>query len=370
MKHAFLFLASLLSFCSLESLRAATQVEGVATYEVFRNGGEKPLLRVGENFSAIFQGDKWLVDTKLVSIQPPAPPQLFCPLKQEAGSDGGDSYFLKVTPYGTNQDLGGWVEPGSIPNMAQSPSVTLIWLAYCSGSYLAKAEPELKPVWIPSLDENQNRQGKCLMAVNFQQNTNNPEFFDQLVYLNDGRFNPCDPSRNYTNVFMPPWNNGFTQAVFQVTKMFTTGQGRSIPADFTFRIFAPGFGTNSSKLIVTCRLHGVITNVSTVVQPPSWLPELPENQKVEVRDYRFTQTVTNWQTVRYAVTNQFYQRTDSNVMAAVRIHAETKSLPPEAVQMREVSKPPINHARAILVAATALLLVLTSVWCLVKKRGR
>jgi hypothetical protein len=369
MKHAFLFLVSLLSFCFLESLRAATQVEGVATYEVFRGGGEKPLLRVEENFSATFENDKWLVNTRLVSIHPIAPPQLFCPAIQKAGSDGGDSYFLKfmLKPDETNQDLVGWVEPGSIPNMAQSPSVTLIWLAYCSGSYLAKAEPELKPVWIPSLDENQNRQGKCLMAVNFQWNTNNPEFFDQLVYLNDGRFDPCDPSRNYTNVFMPPWNNGFTQAVFQVTKMFTTGQGRSVPADFTFRIFAPGFGTNSSKLIVTCRLHGVITNVSTVVQPPSWLPEVPENQKVEVRDYRFTQTATNWQTVRYALTNQFYQRTDSYVGAAVRIHEETKPIQPEAVQMLDFSKQPASHHRAILVAMIALLSVVTSVWWFTKR---
>lgn len=370
MKHAFLFLVSLLSFCFLESLRAATQVEGVATYEVFRSGGEKPLLRVEENFSAIFQGDKWLVDTKLVSIQPPAPPQLFCPLKQEAGSDGGDSYFLKVTPYGTNQDFGGWVEPGSIPNMAQSPSVFLAWLAYCSGSYLTNAgDNELTPGWVSPDEENPNRQGKCEMRVVFRRDPETPEFLDQLYYLSDGRMDPCNPSRDLTNLFMPPWSEGFTQAVFQVNDTIKI-DGRKIPGVFTFELYGVGPERISPKLVLRSRMHGVVTSASTVVQPPSWLPELPENQNVEVRDYRFTQTVTNWQTVRYAVTNQFYQRTDSNVRAAVSIHAETKPLPPEAVQMREVSKPPINHARAILVAATALLLVLTSVWCLVKKIGR
>jgi hypothetical protein len=40
------------------------------------------------------------------------------------------------------------------------------------------------------------------------------------------------------------------------------------------------------------------------------------------------ETVTNWQTVRYALTNQFYQRADSYVTAAVRIHEETKPIQP------------------------------------------
>ena len=81
---------------------------------------------------------------------------------------------------------------------------------------------------------------------------------------------------------------------------------------------------------MACRLHGVVTNVSTELPPASWLPQLPENQSAGVQDYRFTQTVTNWQTVRYEVTNQFYQRTNPIVMAAVRINKETKliTLPP------------------------------------------
>lgn len=332
MKSAFFFGTWAVSLLVSGPLHAATQVEGVATYEVFRNGSEKPLLRVEENFSAIFQDDKWLVDTKLVSIQPSAPPQLFCPTYQKAGSDGGDSYFLKFMPKPnqTSQELLGWVEPGSEPNMAQSPSVTLIWLAYCSGSYLTKSgQNELRPCWGATSDENVIRQGKCIAPVSFRRNSENLEFLDQLSFHNDGRPDLCNPSRSYSNVYWPPWNSGFTQAVFQVTHTLTNQQGRSFPSDFTFELFAPGFRKDLPKLQMSCRLHGVVTNISNQLPPASWLPQLPENQVVGVRDYRFTETVTNWETVRYVVTNQFYQRTNLYVKAIVRINQESKpdSLP-------------------------------------------
>lgn len=304
------------------TLHTAIQIEGNATYSVFQSGSERPSFSVEENFSAIFQGDKWLVNTKLISIKPSAPPQLFCPSYQEAGSDGGDSYFLKymAKPNETNQDLIGWVEPGSEPNMAQSPSVALIWLACCSGSYLSKSgQNDFKPLWGATSDENAIRQGKCILPVSFRRNPNNPEFLDWLNFRNDGRLDLSKPDRSYLNLYMPPWNNGFNQAVFQVNKRFTY-EGRSIPSDFTFEIFAPGISTNSPKLQMTCRLRGTVTNVSTESVPVSWLPKLPKNQSVGVRDYRFTQIVTNWQMVRYKVTNQFYQRTNPIVRRAVRIH--------------------------------------------------
>jgi hypothetical protein len=125
--------------------KAATQVEGVATYEVFENVSQSLGLSVKESFKATFEGGKWLVETKLISTQPAfSQPELFCPPIQAAGSDGGDTYFLKFMPKpgGTDTNLVGWIEPGSIPNEEQSPSVTLIWLAYCSGSYLTNAQTE------------------------------------------------------------------------------------------------------------------------------------------------------------------------------------------------------------------------------------
>ncbi|MGP8021288.1 MAG: hypothetical protein ACLPRE_09925 [Limisphaerales bacterium] len=184
---------------------------------------------------------------------------------------------------------------------------------------------------------------------------------DQLYYLSDGRIDPCNPSRDLTNLFMPPWSEGFTQAVFQVNDTIKI-DGRKIPGIFTFELYGVGPERISPKLVLRSRMHGVVTNVSTVGPPASWLPQLPENQNVEVRDYRFTQTVTNWQTVSYAVTNQFYQRTNSYVGAAVRIHKETKPMQLEAVKIQ-----PVNYSRIIWVGAAVLLLAVTAVWWIAKR---
>ncbi len=199
------------------------------------------------------------------------------------------------------------------------------------------------------------------MRVVFRRDPETPEFLDQLYYLSDGRIDPCNPSRDLTNLFMPPWSEGFTQAVFQVNDTIKI-DGRKIPGIFTFELYGVGPERISPKLVLRSRMHGVVTNVSTVGPPASWLPQLPENQNVEVRDYRFTQTVTNWQTVSYAVTNQFYQRTNSYVGAAVRIHKETKPMQLEAVKIQ-----PVNYSRIIWVGAAVLLLAVTAVWWIAKR---
>src|ERR1035437_5146456 len=139
-------------------LEAATQVEGTATYEVFLKGIRR--LLVEEQFCALVEGERWSINTRLVSTQPPLTrPELFCPQRQSAGSDGNDVYYLKEMAIGTGQAPVGWVEPGPVPNMAQSQTVCLFWMAYCASYYLAKAErQELRPVW--GTDAGRSRRGE------------------------------------------------------------------------------------------------------------------------------------------------------------------------------------------------------------------
>lgn len=329
MSSSLLLRLLLASVCFLASpvlpLKAAIQMEGVATYEVF--GQHNRTLLVEEHFSAVVEGDRWFIDTKVVSTQPSIQPQLFCPPTQQAGSDGGDTYYLKVMPDGPNQDWVGWVEPGSIPNMGQSPSACLLWLAYCSGNYLAKTgQQQLKPVWIPSLNENQNRQDKCSMPFKVARNPDSAEFLARLDYLTDGRLDPCNPSHDFTNMNVSPWNAGYTQAVFEVEGM-TVVEGKKIPSSFTFRLQAPAFKAIPPGLEMCAKMHAVVTNIMVGVSAASWLPRLSEGRRVNVRDYRFTDVVTNRPLVSYTITNQFYQRTSSIVSQAVHSYKETR--PPD-----------------------------------------
>lgn len=313
-----------LSTLSPYPLEAATQVDGEITSEYFSNGHR--YLLVKEDFSTTFDGDKWHMRTSVLSTQPSIQPQLFCPPTQTMGSGGEDTYYLKIMPVRTNQDLEGWVEPGSIPSMAQSPPACLTWLAYCSGSYLTNEKNNaLEPVWVPSVNENLNREGKCLMSVIFRRDPDAPKFLDQLCYLSDGRMDPCNPSHDRTNLFMPPWSEGFTQAVFQVGDTIKI-DGRKIPSIFTFELYGVGPERISPKLVIRSKIHGVVTNILQNVQLNSWLPQLPTGQRISVRDYRFTEVVTNYDTVRYAATGQFYARTNQVVVKAVRIHEVTKPI--------------------------------------------
>ena len=306
-------------------LEAATQVEGIATYEVFSNGTRR--LLVEEQFWALMEGDKWSINTRLVSTQPPLTrPELFCPQRQSAGSDGNDVYYLKEMTTGTGHAPIGWVEPGPVPNIAQSPTVCLLWMAYCSGYYLAKAErQELRPVW--GIDAGRNRRGECLVRVSSHRSLDSPDYLDQLNFLSDGRVNPCNPSRGITNVWARPWAGGFTQGVFRVEEAIALSAGGKIPGTFKFEVLAPVAGVSPPRLDARSAMHGTVATVAAAaaktggVQVVSWLPLLPKDQKVIVRDYRFTGEVTNWESVDYAVTNQWSARNGAAAKAAANIHA-------------------------------------------------
>ena len=323
MKIGLRVLALVVGVCCMlalsDPLEAATQVEGTATYEVFSNGTRG--LLVEEQFSALVEGDRWSINTKLVSTQPPlARPELFCPQRQSAGSDGSDVYYLKEMAPATGQPQFGWIEPGPVPIIAQSPTVCLLWMAYCSGYYLAKAErQELRPVW--GTDVDRSRRGECLVNVSSHRSLESPDYLDELNFLSDGRINPCNPSRDATNVWARSWAAGFTQAIFQVEKTTELTTGGKVPAAFKFELLKPMRRVSLPKLDALSAMHGTVAAVTGGVQVVSWLPALPKDQQVMVYDYRFTGEVTNWESVAYAITNQWSARNGAVANAAAKIHA-------------------------------------------------
>jgi len=334
MKTGLRVLALVVGACCLLALsvrlEAATQVEGTATYEVFSNGTRR--LLVEEQFSALVEGDRWSINTRLLSTQPPlARPELFCPQRQSAGSDGIDVYYLKEVAPGTGQALMGWIEPGPVPNIAQSPTVCLLWMAYCSGYHLAKSErQELRPMW--GTDVGRSRRGECLVNVSSHRSLDSPGYLDELNFLSDGRINPCNPSRGSTNVWPGPWAGGFTQAIFRVEGTTALPAGGRVPGAFRFELLKPALRVSPPKLDALSAMHGTVATVTGGVEVVSWLPSLPKDQQVMVNDYRFTGEVTNWESVAYAITNQWSARNGAVANAAANIHA--RIAPPISVSKR------------------------------------
>ena len=336
---------------------AAIQVNGTATYEVFSRGARR--LLVEEEFSGQVEGKKWCVSTRLLSTQPPLTrPELFCPDRQSVGSEGADVYYLKEMGSAGTQTRLGWVEPGPAPNLAQSPTACLFWMAYCSGTHLPETESqasndrrELQPVW--GTDENKNRRGECMVRVTWHRSQQSPDFLDDLNFLSDGRMNPCNASRDITNLWPKPWSGGFTQGLFQVEEAAMLPTGGRIPAAFSFQLLKPVYGANPPKLDALSAMRGVITGSTSGVHVSSWLPQLPKDQPLAVQDYRFTREVTNWSAVSYVITNEWSTRKGTAAMNAAVVHAR---ISPPAMAITPKSKG-VTLARGLLLAVVALPLI-------------
>ena len=313
----------------------------------------------------VVDGDKWSITTRLVSTKPPLTrPELFCPQRQSAGSDGKDVYYLKETGPGTSEARVACLEPGPAPNMTQSPTVSFLWMAYCSGSYLGRAQrQELSPVW--GTDENRNRRGECLVRVSSHRNRESPDYLDELNFLSDGRINPCNPSNDMTNAWPRPWAGGFTQAVFWVEETMALPAGGKVPKAFKFELFSPVPSATPPRLDVLSAMSGTVATVTGGVELANWLPLLPKDQQVMVRDYRFSREVTNWDAVAYAITNEWSARNGVAARAAAAIHARIN--PPISPSKKDFSKHVIL-VRCAFVATLLLPLAVAAGWWLANKR--
>lgn len=314
---------ALLTLSSALVAASPIRLEGISTYELFSSTGATNLM-VEEGFSMVFEEDRWHIRTELLSSDPAMQlAQVFAPPRQEAGSDGQDSYYLKMMSGESPLKLSGWVEPGSIPDIAHSTTASLLWLACCARAYLEEqSEPSLKPLWVLSV--NGKRASGCTMRVAFQPNVNSQEFLHSLQFLSDGRVDPCNPSTVSSNMRISPWSEGYTQAVFQVERAQSYGDLVAVPGVFAFESLTPVPRTRPSRLRVFSRIRGIITNASIDIAPTSWLPGLPEGQGVGVKDHRFTDKITNWAAVSYRVTNQWNRRTSPEVASAVLTHARVQ----------------------------------------------
>lgn len=332
------FFCGWLLLLSGHALGAATQIDGFTEYSLYSSDGTRTLL-VRERFSAFVEGKKWFIATELLSVDPPLQyAELPFPPYQELGSDGGNIYLVKMMPNGTNLTRNAYAESGTIPNMFLSPSACIVWLAFCSGSYLSSSESaELKPIW-GGAPPDRSKLEKCTMAVSFERNREKPEFLDVLNYLCDGRQDPCNPSREKRNLKPYPWREGYTQAVFRVESPILTKNGSSFPGVFKLDYFGESYSADfvgsdtaagvkgTTRLRLASELRGTVTNISSEPDRASWLPEL-ENKRLFVNDHRFTARVTNWSDVRYPITNEWLSRTNALVEGSARMAEQTRPYP-------------------------------------------
>jgi len=119
--------------------------------------------------------------------------------------------------------------------------------------------------------------------------------------------------------------------------------GGRVPGAFKFELLKPVPRVSPPKLGALSAMHGTLAAVTGGVQVVSWLPPLPKDQQVMVNDYRFTGEVTNWDSVAYAITNEWSDRNGAVANAAASIHA--------------LIDPPISLSKRLKAASNALMWV-------------
>ncbi|MBI3416610.1 MAG: hypothetical protein HY043_15060 [Verrucomicrobia bacterium] len=136
--------------------------------------------------------------------------------------------------------------------------VAPIWVAYASGCYYAKAFDGLvKPVWI-ILDPTTEYSNTRFPSLINQENSF-PRLPQKIVYFSDGvgRYAPSD-DRSYEFQLSPPYQNGYTNAIYQVLTTTNVG-GMFFPLRATLTMFCQANNAVNSNDLFACNIYDIRT---------------------------------------------------------------------------------------------------------------
>ncbi len=122
----------------------------------------------------------------------------------------------------------------------------------------------------------------------------------KMVYYNNGGFYHMSTNRvvKFQN-YGPPYNGGFTDAVYAVTATTNFG-GTPFPAGFTFKEFSPGGGPTRDQLQARKTAEAVVTAFRPIYSRKDLLPEI-ENV-TQVQDLRLARAAPKVASFTYVLT--------------------------------------------------------------------
>ncbi len=226
-------------------------------------------------------------------------------------------------PPSVNQALG-YIQPGNYPSYRPSGCAALLWFAYCSATFLDQQRDRAAPrLWPP--EDPEEAQATNLAAARLLREPEAPWLPTRAWFLHAGtRLTPL-PSGMISAPLGPPFNDGYTNAVFEV-QSFTNCQQRAYPASFTLTCYSPrGAGLQTGP-----RFRGEISSVTITPEPVNFIPRLPVTTLVEDKRLAMSGTGPSRQYIAppgpwLTTTNQAlltgYQR---QMLAAMRARAEKR----------------------------------------------
>jgi hypothetical protein len=306
--HVALLCVTAVSLLCPPSNHASVELQGTVKYEGYNRG--KIGFTTTEAFSVIYDDGRCKYRTVCVETQPHfKKSQLFCPMCQEVGTDGVDFYYKKTMNNIVSTNTIGWVQPGEVPLSEQGTAIMFLWMAFGSGHFLVdKNTMEMVSPWSRTKVGN-DPSVYFTNKILYSSSKENPAFLSNLCML----------SEKEIGLLSQPISMVFTQTLFKTTEFIKMDVGY-VPAKFALEHFEPVFSSNrTDNLRLSIRITGEITNSHPIQTPSTWFPALT-GDKLYIRDKRFLDSITNWSSVTYTITNAWFPRDHPALQRILKYH--------------------------------------------------
>ena len=262
----------------------AFKAGGRITYEVFSdNVLERSFVR---DFKLAVQGCKWIVESSSANDD-------FYALKSYEG--GVINNVGRIPAAATNAALNKYasvVETEDVPGDDAS-GISFIWLAYCSACYLnSVTSNKFKPIWLLD-DLTLRKEGYTMKGFLKKADGGLP---DEMIYFHDGLTYGRTKEGRTTRRAPPPFQDGFTNAIYQMLESTNFGPWR-IPLKFEFVRFGVPH-RNMAPLDVRCKISGELKTPVRNAVASDFSPKLEGRIYVDDTRFRIHYNTTNFKVLK------------------------------------------------------------------------
>ena len=262
------------------ALGASFEVSGEASYDLF-NSKKEVITTITNEFDVSVLGEQW----RIVTWVKGSSNRLDCAY---------DSTCIRTlySQFETTKTNAFWANSASIRYgeslSFDDPFLQTLWLAFCSVRYLqSSTNGMIEPIW--TQDDPTLRSKNYRVSAMWRLSPDEPKLPVSVTFLNDGLYRGFDQTKKqpFTIQLPPPYQGGYTSAVFYATSVTNLNGGASIPTEFFFRTFYVPIGKGITPDMPRDTLIGAVNKVSFHTASNSFLPEY--KGIISIHDFRFSQ---------------------------------------------------------------------------------
>jgi len=292
---AVILLAGNLFLFSNNVVATEFEVDGVLTFQQI-GANNKIISEQKENFEVSVKDCQWFIVTE-------PNPESAKIIRYEIGGENGTiyqvAYFDKkaIDPNSQNTAIG-LIENDVVPENIAGNRITELWLAFASSCYLDGAKSGmLKPIY--RMPDPSMRSEDWEDTAKWRRFDDAPHLPQEVVYWYENII-----GMNGTNRVVikppPPFEKGFTRASYNVDSVTNIG-GLTLPLNFSSKEYFLMPRGQTADLEVEGLVQGTVTDVKTVCERTSFIPELTEATYIDER--RFNRMPKPVEALAYMVTN-------------------------------------------------------------------